>query len=76
MQRFLQAKAAPGLARPSWDVLADLAVSSGDTLNVMTAGQVFAALAAAHPGFTGMSHESLGLRGHPVSAAAPAGAAS
>jgi len=74
VQRFLQAKAAPGLARPSWYVLADLAGTLGESYNVMTAGQLFAQLAAVEPEFAGMSYETLGLRGQPV-AGATAGAA-
>ncbi|HEX9564680.1 MAG TPA: molybdopterin-dependent oxidoreductase [Gemmatimonadaceae bacterium] len=70
VQRFLQARAAPGLARPSWYVLADLAEALGDGLNVMSAGQVFNHLSASHAGFAGMSHESLGLRGQVVAGAA------
>ena len=31
VQRFLQAKAAPGVARPSWYVLADLVTAVGGT---------------------------------------------
>jgi NADH-quinone oxidoreductase subunit G len=72
VQRFLQARAAPGLARPTWYVLADLAAALGDELRVMTAGEVFGELAAAHPEFAGLSHESLGLRGRVAGAAAGA----
>jgi NADH-quinone oxidoreductase subunit G len=75
VQRFLQAKAAPGLARPSWYVLADLATALGERLAVHTAGQVFTELASSHPEFAGMSHDALGLRGRVVSGAG-AGAAS
>lgn len=70
VQRFLQAKAAPGVARPSWYVLADLATASGDRLDLLTAGQAFAALAAANPEFAGLSHDRLGLRGATVAGAA------
>ena len=73
VQRFLQARAAPGMARPSWYVLADLCTALGDRQDVLTAGQAFAALAAAQPAFAGMSYDSLGLRGKPV-AGATAGA--
>ena len=78
VQRFLQAKAAPGLARPSYYVLADLAAALGDAADYRTASDVFAALAAASAGFAGLSYATLGLRGRVAqseSAAAPAGGA-
>src|SRR5882672_7244288 len=37
VQRFLQAKAAPGLARPTWWVLADLCSAAGDKANYFLA---------------------------------------
>jgi NADH-quinone oxidoreductase subunit G len=66
VQRFLQAKAAPGLARPSWFVLADLLTASGDNAPFLTASAVFDDLAASHPRFAGLAYDSLGLRGLPV----------
>ena len=76
VQRFLQARAAPGMARPSWYVLADLCNASGDRQDVLTAAQAFAALAAANAAFSGLSYESLGLRGAVMMAGATAGATS
>lgn len=77
VQRYLQAKAAPGLARPAWYVLVDLGASLGDQLDVMSPAQVFGALVAANGEFAGMSYDVLGLKGRPVASAAPmAGAAS
>ena len=76
VQRFLQAKAAPGLARPSWFVLADLLASLGEASSYFVPADVFAALAASHPEFAGLTYDSLGLRGLPVLGAQPAGAAS
>jgi NADH-quinone oxidoreductase subunit G len=75
VQRFLQARAAPGMARPSWYVLADLCNALGDRQDAMTAAQAFAALAAAQPAFAGMSYDGLGLRGKTI-AGATAGQAS
>jgi NADH-quinone oxidoreductase subunit G len=76
VQRFLQAKAAPGLARPSWFVLADLLGSLGESTNYFVPSDVFAALASSHAEFKGLSYESIGLRGLPVlGAAQPAGGA-
>jgi NADH-quinone oxidoreductase subunit G len=69
VQRFLQAKAAPGLARPSWFVLSDLLAELGERSNYFLASEVFAALAAAHPEFAGLSYDALGLRGATVASA-------
>jgi NADH-quinone oxidoreductase subunit G len=73
VQRFLQAKAAPGLARPSYFVMGDLLAAMGEGEGYWTAGAVFDAMAAAQPGFAGMSYDSLGLKGA-LLAAAPTGA--
>ncbi|MFN8582892.1 MAG: 2Fe-2S iron-sulfur cluster-binding protein [Gemmatimonadaceae bacterium] len=73
VQRFLQAKAAAGLARPSWYALADLCTALGESAPYFTATEVFTALAAAHADFAGMSYGSLGLRGATL-ASAKAGA--
>jgi len=75
VQRFLQAKAAPGMARPSWYVLADLLGAMGEKADYLVASDVFAALAASEPRFSGLSYAVLGLRGLPVvDAPQPAGA--
>ncbi|HEX3157094.1 MAG TPA: 2Fe-2S iron-sulfur cluster-binding protein [Gemmatimonadaceae bacterium] len=75
VQRFLQAKAAPALARPSWFVLGDLVQLLGSPAAYYLASEVFAALAAAQPEFRGLSYERLGLRGLPVLDAAAEAAA-
>jgi len=70
VQRFLQAKAAPGLARPSWYALADLATALGadsDELNLPST--IFAALAKSEPAFAGLSYDTIGLRGGLVAGA-------
>jgi NADH-quinone oxidoreductase subunit G len=69
VQRFLQAKAAPGFARPSWFVLGDLLAALGGPGGPFLASDAFAALAAAHPEFAGMSYDTLGLKGRPVASA-------
>ena len=70
VQRFLQAKAAPGLARPSWFALADLATALGAPSDECTLpAKAFAALAAAEPAFAGLSYDRLGLRGAPLAGA-------
>ncbi len=66
VQRFLQAKAAPGMARPSWYVLADLCQAVGLAGDYYLASDVFEAMAASTPKFSGLSYDTLGLRGLPV----------
>ena len=74
VQRFLQAKAAPGLARPSWYALADLATALGATSDdLVLPSATFAALARSEPAFAGLTYDTIGLRGGLV-AGATAGA--
>ena len=63
VQRFLQGKAAPGTARPSYFVIGDLLAAMGEGQGYWTASAVFDALAAAQPGFAGMSYDRLALKG-------------
>ena len=63
VQRFLQAKAAPGLARPSFFAIGDLLAALGDGAGYWTASQAFDALAASHNEFAGMSYDTLALKG-------------
>jgi NADH-quinone oxidoreductase subunit G len=63
VQRFLQAKQAPGQARQSWSVLGDLAAMLGAGQGYFTAGEAFDALAHAAAPFNGMDYDALGLRG-------------
>ena len=75
VQRFMQAKAAPGFARPSWYVLSDLLSAMGGETGFVLASDVFAELARSRAEFAGMSYDTLGLRGLPATGAAqPAGA--
>jgi len=66
VQRFMQAKAAPGHARPSWLVLGDLLGALGAQTSFFLPSDVFANLAASKPEFAGLSYDSLGMRGLPV----------
>jgi NADH-quinone oxidoreductase subunit G len=66
VQRFLQAKAPPGFARPSWWVLSDLLTAAGERTSYFLAGDVFTALAKDAPAFAGLSYEALGLKGKAV----------
>jgi NADH-quinone oxidoreductase subunit G len=69
VQRFLQAKAAPGFARPSWWVVSDLLGAIGGKGGVMLASDAFAAVVASHPDFADMSYDALALGGRPVKSA-------
>jgi NADH-quinone oxidoreductase subunit G len=76
VQRFLQAKAAPGLARPSWYALGDLVNALGAKGEFFLPSDVFAAMAKGEKGFAGLSYEGLGLSGAPMAGAkSTAGAA-
>jgi NADH-quinone oxidoreductase subunit G len=74
VQRFMQAKAAPGLARPSFFAVGDLLAAMGEGSGFWTASQAFDALVSSNAEFAGMSYDGLGLKGAPISGAA-AGAA-
>ena len=63
VQRFLQAKATPGHARPSWYILSDLLTACGEKSEYFTASAAFDALATNEPAFSGLSYDSLGLKG-------------
>lgn len=71
VQRYLQARTAPGVARPTWYVLADVLSAVGGNGRFYLPSEVFAALSATHGTFAGLDYEALGLRGLPL---APAGA--
>jgi NADH-quinone oxidoreductase subunit G len=72
VQRFMQAKAAPGFARPSWYVLTDVLNAVGVRSNHSLAGDVFKAAAAARPELAGMSYDTLGLTGALIAGATAA----
>jgi NADH-quinone oxidoreductase subunit G len=69
VQRFLQARAGPGFARPVWHVAGDLLGLLGQPTAYYLASEVFASLASANPRFAGLSYETLGLRGLPMAGA-------
>ena len=69
VQRFMQAKAAPGLTRPSWVVLSALLSGLGHGEEYSFASDAFSALAASHPEFAGLSYESIGMKGGLVAGA-------
>jgi NADH-quinone oxidoreductase subunit G len=63
VQRYLQAKAAPGLARPVWLAVQGLLDATGDTAAFPSAGAVFDHMAATEKAFAGMSYDALTLTG-------------
>jgi NADH-quinone oxidoreductase subunit G len=67
VQRYMQATSAPGMTRPAWWILSDILTQLGERTDLFLASEAFAALAAAHPSFAGMSYDSLGLKGQLVS---------
>jgi len=62
-QRYLQARPAPGMARAGWMALAGLAAAVGKPGAFDSAEAVFRAMAKAEAAFSGMSYDSLGLKG-------------
>lgn len=66
VQRFLQSRTAPGLARPSWYVLADLTERLGVTSGFATPADVFAGIRSVHPSFSELRYAQLALRGLPI----------
>jgi NADH-quinone oxidoreductase subunit G len=63
VQRYLQAKSGPGMARPGWWVLGEVLAEVGGSAAPNDVAAAFAALAAAVPAFEGLSYETLGLKG-------------
>ena len=70
VQRFMQSRAAPGYSRPSFAVLGDLLALLGEGSGYMLAADAFAAVASSESSFSGMSYDTLGLRGAQVSGGA------
>ncbi|HEX6626412.1 MAG TPA: molybdopterin-dependent oxidoreductase [Gemmatimonadaceae bacterium] len=66
VQRFTQARQAPGETRPSWLVLGDLLGALGKQSNFFLPSEVFAKLASTHKSFAGLSYDSIGFKGLPV----------
>jgi predicted molibdopterin-dependent oxidoreductase YjgC len=74
VQRYFQAKSAPGMARPAWWVLSELLATLQDQGggHVGTAAEAFDRLAASVAAFHGLSYAQLGFAGAPTPAAATA----
>ncbi len=72
VQRYQQARSAPGMARPAWWAAAGALSSAGDGAGAPgTSAEAFAALGAHWPVLAGLTYPALGLSGR---AAAPAAA--
>jgi len=74
VQRYAQAKPAPGMARPGWWVFSELSVALGQGEPVASAAEAFARVAQTLEPFRGLSYEQLGFTGKPVVGAAGAAA--
>ncbi len=74
VQRYFQAKSAPGMARPAWWVLGELraALDRGEPL--ASAAEAFDLLAAATDAVGALTYDALGTRGAVLERATPAGA--
>ncbi len=73
IQRYFQAKAGPGMARPAWWVLGELLAELELGGPFASAAEAFAWLAAEEPRFGGLSYEALGTRGVMLPEGRPAG---
>jgi predicted molibdopterin-dependent oxidoreductase YjgC len=63
VQRYLQAKPAPGMARPAWWILGELLAELGSDEPLGGADEAFERLAAEVDAFGGLSYARLGLGG-------------
>ena len=64
VQRYQQAKAQPGMARPVWWVAGEVIAGPGpDASAPSTAAEAFAQLGERWPVFAGLSHEEIGYTG-------------
>ena len=63
VQRYFQAKSAPGMARPAWWVFAELLKELGRGDGVGTAAEAFSRMAANVDAFEGLSYDTLGTAG-------------
>jgi predicted molibdopterin-dependent oxidoreductase YjgC len=71
VQRFTQARQAPGETRPSWLVLGDLLGAMGKQSNFFLPSEVFAKLASSNKSFAGLSYDTIGFKGLPLADAPP-----
>jgi NADH-quinone oxidoreductase subunit G len=75
VQRYQQARSAPGMARPAWWVATELLALLRPAPDLpATAAEAFAWVAGRTPALGGLTYADLGLAGQVVPAAQPAGA--
>jgi predicted molibdopterin-dependent oxidoreductase YjgC len=72
VQRYMQAKAGPGMARPAWWVLGELLAELGRGEPLASAGEAFDGLAAGETAFAGLGYAQLGYKGVVLGQASPA----
>jgi NADH-quinone oxidoreductase subunit G len=76
IQRYQQAKAQPGMARPAWWVAGEVLAGPGpDPAAPSTAAEAFALLGERWPVFAGITHDDVGYTGRALTEA-PVGAGS
>ena len=73
VQRFTQARQAPGETRPSWLVLGDLLGALGKQSTFFLPSDVFAKLASSNEAFAGLSYDKIGFKGLPLATAQATG---
>ncbi len=76
VQRFLQAKAPPGMARPAWWIAGEVLAGPGPDADApATAADAFARLGAMYAAFAGLTYAELGLTGRMIPLMGTSGAA-
>ncbi len=64
IQRYVQAKSQPGMARPAWWVAGEVLAGPGPSRSApATAGEAFELLGERWPAFAGLSHTAIGYTG-------------
>jgi len=66
VQRYWQARTAPGMAQPAWWVLGELLARLGRGSRITGAGEAFEQLASAVPAFAGLRYATIGARGQNI----------
>jgi len=74
VQRYQQAISGPGMARPAWWALGEVRELLERGAVPASAADAFAALAAEHEAFAGLTYDRLGWHGAPLASAHPVGA--
>jgi len=74
VQRYQQAISGPGMTRPAWWVLGEIAAALDRGPAPTSAAEAFEALAADHEAFAGLTFERLGWHGAMLAAGHPVGA--